>query len=190
STPSGTVTTYSTPSANVWGWSDPTTGTTFTFSESTGGSGFGQLETNGKSFDFNYILSIKSDGGDPTWDGFFDGRDLRGVVAIDGELTDTDFELNSIAFFFVATTGGTGTYEFIDFSASSVGAADGLGEIIDLSAEEGATLSGIGSLGTIYVTSGGHINVSDSDFTMASDAKVLNVTTNVEHSLEGSIMFE
>jgi hypothetical protein len=184
------VTTYSTPSANVYQWSDPTTGTTYTLSESTGGSGLGQLSFDGKSFDYNYVLSIKSEDEDPNWDGFFDGRDLRGCVAIDGELTDSDFELNSMAFFFVATEGGSGTYEFIDFEATTIGEADALGSIIDLSSIDGATLSGLGEQGNIYYTSGGHIAVTESSFEMQSDAKVTKLTTNVEYTLEGSIMFE
>lgn len=182
-------TNYSTPSANVYQWSDPTSGAVFTFSESTGGSGLGQLAYAGKSADFNYVLSIKANAGDPTWSSFFNGRDLRGVVAIDGELTDSDFLLKKIAFFFVATTGGTGTYKFIDFGASTVTAADGLGEIIDLG-ETATALSTMGTTGKFYITSGGHVNVTDNSFEMQSDAKVMDATTSVDYSLEGAIMFE
>jgi len=190
SNPATNVTTYSTPNANVYQWSDPTTGTVFTFSESTGGSGFGQLGINNKSFDYNYILTIKASQNDPTWEGFFDGRDLRGVVAIDGELTDTDFELNSIAFFFVATDGGTGTYEFIDFGSNNVSNSDAIGELIDLSSLQGATLSNLADDGKIYISSGGRIIVSESAFEMASDAKMMDVMTQVEYTIEGSIMTE
>jgi hypothetical protein len=186
------VTTYSTPSSNVYVWSDPSEGVTFTLTESTGGSGIGQLSVNGNSFDYNYVLSIRADGGDATWDGFFNGRDLRGVVAIDGDLNDTDFTLHSIAFFLVGTNGGSGTYEFMDWESSGIGNGDAIGEVIDLSnvTGSGATLSGLGDAGTIYFTSGGHIAVSDNSFDMTSDSKVKDIATGVEHSIEGSIMFE
>ena len=182
-------TTFSTPTATVYEWSDPSTGTSFTLSESTGGSGLGQLTYSGKTVDYNYVLSIKATDSDPTWSGFFSGRDLRGAVAIEGNLTDGTFELKNLAIFFVATTGGEGTYKFIDFSSTSVGTADGLGEIIDLG-DSPASLASIATTGKVYITSGGHVNVSESAFEMASDAKLLEVTTNVETTLEGTIMFE
>jgi hypothetical protein len=185
-----TYTTYSTPTANVYQWSDPTTGTSYTLTESTGGSGLGQLSFDGKSFDYNYVLSIKAEDEDPNWDGFFDGRDLRGCVAIDGELMDSDFELNSMAFFFVATDGGDGTYEFIDFESTSIGTQSAIGSILDLSELDGATLSGLGEEGNFYYTSDGHIAVSESSFDMQSDAKVKNLETGAEVALEGSIMLE
>ena len=185
------VTTYSTPSANVYQWSDPTTGTIFTFSESTGGGGgLGQLAYSGKSFDYNYVLSIKASDNDPTWSGFFNGRDLRGVVAIDGELTDTDFTLRNLALFFVATTGGSGSYKFIDFGASTYETSDALGEIVDLSEGPPTALSALGTNGKVYITAGGHVTVSDNSFEMESDAKIMDVTTSVETSLEGMLMFE
>ncbi|MCW3102228.1 MAG: hypothetical protein JWO09_668 [Bacteroidetes bacterium] len=191
SDPAANFTTYTTSGGTVYSWSDPSTGTTFTLSESSGGSGFGQLAYNGKSFNYNYVLSIKASENDPAWTGFFNGRDLRGVVAIDGELTDSDFTLKNIAFFFVATTGGSGTYKLIDFGSNSPSLSDGLGEIVDLSsAPDGTTLSGMGTSGTIYVTAGGHIDVSDSEFSLQSDAKIMDVTTSAEYSVDGSIMTE
>lgn len=185
------VTNYSTPTANVYQWSDPTTGTVFTFSESTGGGGggLGQLAYAGKSFDYNYVLSIKASENDPAWSGFFNGRDLRGVVAIDGELSDTDFTLKNIALFFVATTGGSGSYKFIDFGASTFSTTDGLGEIIDLG-DTPVALASLGTNGKVYVTAGGHVTVSDNAFEMESDAKIMEVTTSNEYALEGTIMFE
>lgn len=191
SNPAMSYTTYTTSGGTVYAWSDPTTGTTFTLAESSSGSGFGQLSYNSKSFNYNYVLSIKASENDPTWSGFFDGRDLRGVVAIDGDLTGTDFTLKNIAFFFVATTGGSGTYKLIDFGSSSFSMSEGLGEIIDLSsAPDGTTLSGMGTSGTFYISAGGHITVSDSEFSMDSDAKVMDVTTSTKYSIDGSIMTE
>jgi hypothetical protein len=191
SDPAANFTTYTTSGGTVYSWSDPSTGTTFTLSESTSGSGFGELSYNSKSFNYNYVLSIKASENDPAWTGFFNGRDLRGVVAIDGELAGTDFTLKNIAFFFVATTGGSGAYKLIDFGSSSPSLSDGLGEIVDLSsAPDGTTLSGMGTSGTVYVTAGGHIDVSDSEFSLQSDAKIMDVTTSAKYAVAGSIMTE
>jgi hypothetical protein len=185
------VTTYSTPSTNVYVWSDASEGVTFTLTESTGGSGIGQLSVNGSDFDYNYVLSIRSDG-DPTWNSFLNGPDLRGVVAIQGEIDGTDFTLHSIAFFLVGTNGGSGTYEFMDWETTGIGGGTAIGEVIDLTnvTGNGATLSGLGNAGTIYYTSGGHIDVSDNSFDMTSDSKVKDIADGTEYSLSGSIMFE
>lgn len=182
-------TTYSTPSTNVYQWSDVTSGTVFTLTESTGGNGLGQLSYSGKSFMYNYVLSIKASGNDPNWNGFFNGRDLRGVVAIDGDFADGAFTLKNLAIFFVATNGGTGTYKFIDFSANTFTMNDALGEILDLSEGDAANLANVGAA-KVYITSGGHISVSESSFDMESDAKIMDLNTSVETSVDGSIMFE
>ncbi|MCE3280339.1 MAG: hypothetical protein K0S44_2530 [Bacteroidetes bacterium] len=185
------MTTYSTPSSNVYVWSDPSEGVTFTLTESTGGSGIGQLSVNGSDFDYNYVLSIRSDG-DPTWNGFLNGPNLRGVVAIQGEIDGTDFSLHSIAFFLVGTNGGSGTYEFMDWETTGIGSGTAIGEVIDLTnvTGNGATLSGLGDAGTIYFTSGGHIDVSDNSFDMTSDSKVKDIANGTEYPISGSIMFE
>src|SRR6476646_8937034 len=60
SNPAMNYTTYTTSGGTVYAWSDPTTGTTFTLAESSGGSGFKQLSYNSKSFNYNYVLSIKA----------------------------------------------------------------------------------------------------------------------------------
>jgi len=189
SNPALNYTTYSTPSANVYKWSDPSTGTVFTFSESTGGSGLGQLAYNGKSFDYNYVLAIKTTEGDATWDGFLNGRELRGVVAIDGELMDADFNLKNLAIFLVATKGGSGTYKFLDWDTSSLGDGDGIGELLDFSDVKKPTLDAMNDA-KFYVTSKGSVIVSDNSFEMGSDAKVKDVDTKVSYSINGSIMFE
>ena len=184
-------TTYSTPAATVYSWSDPTTGTSFTMSQSSssGGGGLGQLSFNGKSFDYSYVLTIKANSGDPAWDGFLSGRDLRGVVAIDGEITQAEFRLRNLAIFLVMTTGGTGTYEFIDWDSSSISSGDAIGELLDFSDVQNNSLAGMEDA-KFYITSKGKINVSESSFEMASDAKVKDLVTLSEYSIEGSIMFE
>jgi hypothetical protein len=184
-------TTYSTPTATVYSWSDPTTGTSYTLSQSSssGGGGLGQLSFNGKSFDYSYVLAIKANSGDPAWDGFLNGRDLRGVVAIDGELTQTDFRLRNLAIFLVMTTGGTGTYDFIDWDSNSIGNGDAIGELLDFSDVQNNSLAGMDDA-KFYITSNGKIIVAETSFEMASDAKVTDVVSGVEYSIEGSIMFE
>ncbi|HEY0029759.1 MAG TPA: hypothetical protein VGC65_03285 [Bacteroidia bacterium] len=189
SNPAMSYTTYSTPSANVYVWSDPTTGTTFTLTESTTGGGLGQLAYNGKSFDYNYVLSIKASEEDPNWSGFMNGRDLRGAVAIDGELVDADFNLKNLAIFLVATTGGSGTYSFIDWSSTSIGSGDGIGELLDFSDVASPTLAAMDDA-KFYITSNGHVTVAETSIEMGSDAKVTDVATNVEYSINGSLMFE
>ena len=59
-------TSYTTPNTNVYQWTDPGTGTTFTMSQSiSGGAGLGQLSYNGHSFDYNWVLSIKASPNNP-----------------------------------------------------------------------------------------------------------------------------
>lgn len=188
SNPALSYTTYSTPNATVYKWSDPTTGTTFTLSESSGGSGLGQLSYNGKSFDYNYVLAIKATAGDATWSGFMNGRDLRGVVAIDGELMDKDFSIKNLSIFLVATKGGSGTYKFIDWK-SGVADGDGIGELLDFSDVKTPTLKSMNDA-KYYVTSKGSVIVSENSFEMGGDAKVTDVKTNVAYSINGTIMFE
>lgn len=185
------VTSYTTPNANVYQWTDPSSGTQFTLSQSTGGAGggLGQLAYNGKSFDYNFVLSIKASSTDPQWSGFLNGRDLRGAVAIDGQLTNNTFSLKNLAIFLVMTTGGSGTYKFIDWDATSIGGGDGIGELLDFSDVTNNTLAGMDNA-HFYITSDGHINVSDQSFEMASDAKVTDVVTGGEYSISGSLMFE
>ncbi len=183
-------TTYSTANGTVYSWSDPTTGTSFTLAQSSNsGGGLGQLAYNGKSFDYNYVLCIKASMNDPNWNGFMNGRDLRGVVAIDGDIDGNNFTLRNLAIFFVATTGGTGTYKFIDFGANTVSGTDGLGEIVDFSNAPNATLSALGNA-KIYVTSGGNVNVGENSFEMGSGAKVMDVITSQEYPIDGTIMCE
>lgn len=183
------VTTYSTPSANVYSWSDPTTGASYTLSESTTGGGLGQLSYNGKSFDYNYVMCIKANAGDAMWDGFFSGRDLRGVVAIDGEIMDTDFSLKNLAIFLVSTTGGEGTYDFIDWDSQHFTSGDAIGELLDFSDVTNNTLAGMDQA-KFYITSNGSIEVTETSFTMSSNAKVTDVMTGAEYAIDGSISCE
>jgi hypothetical protein len=193
SDPAYNYTTYSTPNANVYQWSDPTSGTVFSFAESTGGAGgLGQLAYNGKSFDYNYVLTIKASGSDPAWNGFLNGRDLIGVVAIDadGEITNSDFTLKNFAIFLAATNGGAGTYEFNSFDATTISNTFAVGEIIDLSDMQNATLANFADGGHVFYASDGHLIVSSSDFTMGGDAMIKDFNTAVQYSISGAIMFE
>jgi hypothetical protein len=183
-------TTYSTAGGTVYSWSDPTSGTSYTLSQSnsSSGGGLGQISYNGHSFDYGYVLSIKASANDPQWTGFFNGRDLRGAIAIDGQLTATDFTLKNIAIFLVMTTGGSGTYKFLDWSSNNIGTGDGIGELLDFSAVTNNTTAGM-SAAKAYITSDGHITVSDQSFDLNSDAKVTDVATNAQYSISGSLMF-
>lgn len=186
------VTTYTTPNANVYAWTDPTSGTSFTFSEAntgTGGGGLGQLSYNGKSFDYNYVMCIKADAKDPMWDGFLNGRDLRGVVAIDGKLTGTDFSLKNLAIFLVATKGGEGKYDFIDWDSQSLTMNDAIGELLDFSDVDDNSLAGMDKA-KFLITSDGSVEVAENEFIMGSDAKIKDVITEDEFKLEGSISCE
>ncbi len=183
------VTTYSTPSANVYAWSDPTSGASYTLSESTGGAGLGQLAYNGKSFDYNYVLCIKANAGDGTWDGFLGGRNLRGVVAIDGQIMDTDFSLRNLAIFLVSTTGGSGTYDFIDWDSQHFTGGDAIGELLDFSDVTNNTLAGMDQA-KFFITSNGSIDVTETSFTMSSNAKVTDIVTGAEYAIDGSISCE
>lgn len=188
-------TTYSTANGTVYSWSDPTTGSSYTLTQSSSsgsssGSGLGQLSYGGKSFDYGYVLSIKASTNDPTWSGFFGGNtDLRGLVAIDGQMTSTDFTLRNLCIFLVMTNGGSGTYKFIDWTPASVGSGDGIGELLDFSDVTNNTSSGFNDPNLkICVTSEGHVTVSDQSFDMNSDAKVTDQETNAQFSISGSIM--
>lgn len=184
------VTTYSTPSANVYAWSDPTTGTSFTMSESTSsGGGLGQLSYNGKSFDYNYVLCIKASNEDPTWDGFLGGRDLRGVIAIDGEVTGEDFSLKNLAIFLVDAKAGDGKYDFIDWDSQSFKAGEAIGELLDFSEVENNSLEGMDKA-KIYITSNGGVEVSDTEFVLTSNAKIKDVLSGAEYAIDGSISCE
>jgi len=182
-------TSYTTPNANVYQWTDPNSGTTFTMSQSiSGGSGLGQLSYNGRSFDYNWVLGIKASSNDPQWSGLFGGGDLRGAVAIDGVLTSTDFSLKSLAVFLVMTSGGAGTYKFIDWTPASVGDGTAIGELLDFSDVTDNTTAGL-SLAKAYITKSGHLTVSDQEFAMNSDAMVTDLVGG-EYTLSGSLMFE
>ena len=189
---SSNFTSYSTSSGTVYSWSDPTTGSTYTLSQSSnggGGGGLGQLSYNGKSFDYGFVLSIKASAGDATWSGFFGGNtELRGLVAIDGQMTSSDFTIKNLAIFLVKTS-GAGTYKFITWSPTSITNNDGIGELLDFSDVVNNTTGGFNDPNVHFmVTSDGHVTVSDQSFDMNSDAKVRDVATQVEYTLSGTIM--
>ncbi len=192
---SANYTTYTTASSTIYTWSDVSTGTTYTMTQSNtpGVGGLGQLSYNGKNFDYGFVLSIKVTAGDTTssWGSLFGGggNDLRGLVAIDGDLTSTDFTIRNLAFFMVMTSGGSGTYKFIDWYNASIGNSDGFGCLWDFSDVVNNTTSGLNDPNIhIVVTSGGHVTVSDQSFDMNNDAKVMDKDTHIEYSLSGTVM--
>ena len=182
------VTIYSTPSKTIYSWSDAAaSGTSYQLTESAGG-GLGQIALNGKSFDYNYVLSVSASSTDPMWSGFM-MADFKIVVAIDldGDLTSTDYKLKGMAMFFVWDAGAAGSYNFGAVSSSTTAS----GFVYDM----GSTSVTLGTLDNsadvkMYSASGGHVNVSESAFEMASDAKVKELITNDEYPIEGSVMFE
>ena len=181
-------TTYSNPGRTVYSWSDPTTPTTsYTFSESEGG-GLGQLSYNGKSFDYNYVLGIKVTSTDPDWGSIAGSAELRAIVAIDGELDGSDFMINNLAIFLVVGTAGEGTFEFGFFDDGASGTI-AIGQLLDFSDVATPTLASMDNA-KYYYASSGHVNVTETSFEMASDAKVEDVVTGVEYSIDGALMSE
>ena len=181
-------TTYSDPARTVYSWSDPTTPTTsYTFSESTGG-GLGQLSYNGKSFDYNYVLGIKVTSADPDWGSIAGSAELRAIVAIDGEIDGTDFMINNLAIFLVVGTAGEGSFEFGFFDDGASGTI-AIGQLLDFSDLATPTLASMDHA-KYYYASDGHVNVTETSFEMACDAKVEDVVTGVEYSIDGALMSE
>lgn len=183
-------TTYSNPGRTVYSWSDPSTPTTsYTFSESSSSSGgLGQLSYNGKSFDYNYVLGIKVTSADPDWGSIAGSAELRAIVAIDGQLDGADFTINNLAIFLVVGTSGEGLFEFGFFDNGASGTI-AIGELLDFSDVTTPTLASMGDA-KVYYASDGHVNVSETSFEMASNAKVKDLATSVEYSIDGALMIE
>jgi hypothetical protein len=185
------TTTHSQPNRMTTTWSDPTTpGTSYSFSESaSGGSGggLGQLSYNGKSFDYGYVLSIRITSADPSWGSIATGPELRALVAIDGDLEGEDFTIRNLAIFLTVGSAGQGTFEFNAFDNPTFTDGFAIGELLDFSDVASPTLDMMDNA-KFYYTSGGHVDVSDAAFEMGSDAKIKDVDTGVEYSIEGAVM--
>jgi hypothetical protein len=189
------ITVTSTPSTNIYAWSDPTNGASFTLTQSTSsgsggsGGGLGQLSYNGKTLDFNYVLCIEANSKNSTWGGLMGGRDLRGLIAIQGQVADTSFSIKNMAAFFVNAKGGDGKYDFVSWNSSSIKSGDAIGEILDFSAVATPTMASF-SLAKILFTSNGSIEVKDKTFTLSSNAKVTDLLSSTEYDISGSISCE
>lgn len=182
------VTISSTPSANIYAWSNPSTGTSFvlTASVDTSGGGFGQLSFNGKSFNYNYVLSIKASVTDTAWSGFFNGRDLRGVVAIDGNVTGKDFGFANMAIFLVDAESGDGNYDFVSWNNTYIKSGNAIGEVLDFSDVLTNNILSIPKAKILF-TSNGSIDVNQTNFTLSSNAMVTDILTNTQYPISGSI---
>jgi hypothetical protein len=186
------TTTKAEPMRTMTSWSDPAEpGTVYTFSDAaSSGGGLGQLSYDGKSFDYNYVLSIKVTSADATWGGIAgSGQELRAIVAIDGELESEEFILRNLAIFLVIGESAEGTFEFNFFDDGLSGDGFAIGEMLDFSDVTTPTLANMDGAKFLY-TSGGHVNVSATSFEMASDAKIKDIVSGVEYILEGAVMSE
>jgi hypothetical protein len=185
-------TTFPPPSQrSVYTWSDPATPTTlytFTVNENSAG-GLGQLSYNGKSFDYNFALSINIAAGstDPVWQMTAGANAIHMIVAIDGDMGDTEFTFRNLAFFMAVSSSGEGTFSLGDWSAGASGTI-GIGELLDFSAVPAPATSTANA--KFYYTSAGHMDVTATTFTMGSDAKVKDVDTGSEYSIDGALMSE
>lgn len=188
-----TKTTYAPPNQrSVYTWSSPSTPTTqYSFSESeSSGGGLGQLSYAGKSFDYNYVLSIKVAAGssDPDFSVSANSLALRAIVAIDGDISEDDFTLRNMAIFIVVGTATEGNFELGNYDDGATETI-AIGELLDFSAVPTPTL-GMMDNAKFYYTSGGHMNVSETSFEMGSDAKVKDIDTGTEYLIEGSLTAE
>lgn len=184
-------TTYSNPGRTVYTWSDPTTPSTsysLSISESAGG-GLGQLSYNGKSFDYNYVLSINIAAGitDPDWGIVAGGYALHMIVALDADLDGTDFIFRNMAIFLAVGATGEGTFELGDWTTGASGSI-GIGEILDFSNVPQPAI--VMDDAKFYYGSGGHMIVSETTFEMGSDAKIKDIDSGAEYGLEGALMSE
>lgn len=187
-----TSTTHSEPNRATTTWSEPSNpNIVYSFSDaSSSGGGLGQLSYNGKSFDYNYVLSIKVTDADQTWGSIAgSGQELRAIVAIQGELESEDFVVNNLAIFLAVGTAGEGSFEFNWFDDGISGDGFAVGMLSDFSDLATPTMANWGDAKLFY-TSGGHVNVTATSFEMASDAKIKDVETNTEYTLEGAVMSE
>jgi hypothetical protein len=186
------VNVYATPSANVVTWSN-SAGSSFTLSSSlstpsNGGTGFGQISCNGKTFNYNYVLCIKSSLQDSVFTGLFNGHgtDMRGVIAFEGDTANSGFFFKNMAAFFVDASAGDGDYDFINWNSSHFTSGNAIGKILDFSGVTNNTIAGIG-LATPLFTSSGSVTVDSTSFTLSADAKVTDILSLTEYPVSGKI---
>ena len=188
------VNVYATPNGNVVTWSN-SAGSSFTLSSSfsspsNGGTGFGTITCNGKTFNYNHVLSVRSSLQDTTWSNIFNGHgtDMRGVIAFDGDTTNNDFWFRNMAVFMVDAHSGDGNYNFINWNSSSFKSGDAIGKLLDFSNAANHSIAGIG-LATCLFTSAGSVTVDSTSFTLSSDAKVTDILSFTEYPVSGKISY-
>jgi hypothetical protein len=186
------VNVYTTPNANVVTWSN-SAGSSFTLSSSfsspsNGGTGFGQITCNGKTFNYNHVLCVRSSLKDTTWSNLFSGHgtDMRGVIAFEGDTTYNDFWFKNMAVFMVDAHSGDGNYNFVNWNTSFFKSGDAIGKVLDFTGVTNNSIAGI-SLATPLFTSAGSVTVDSTSFTISSDAKVTDVLSLTEYPISGKI---
>lgn len=188
-----TTTTHSEPNRITTTWSEPSNpGIVYTFSDaSSSGGGLGQLSYNGKSFDYNYVLSIKVSSTDGSeWASIAgSGQELRAIIAIQGELEAESFTVVNLAIFLAIGTAGEGSFELNYFDDGISGDGFAIGSLADFSDLATPTMANWQDA-KLYYTSAGHVNVTATSFEMGSDAKVKDVETGSEYTIDGALMSE
>jgi hypothetical protein len=186
------VNVYTTPNAKVVVWSNAA-GSSFTLSSSfsspsNGGTGFGQITCNGKTFNYNHVLCVRSSLQDTTWSNLFNGHgtDMRGVIAFEGDTTSNDFWFKNMAVFMVDAHSKDGTYNFVNWNTSFFKSGDAIGKVLDFSNVANNSIAGIG-LATPLFTSAGSVTVDSTSFTLSSDAKVTDILSLTEYPVSGKI---
>lgn len=189
------VNVFVTPNARVVSWAN-SAGSSFTLSSSlstpsNGGTGFGQITCNGNTFNYNYVLCVRSSVQDSIWSNLLNGHgtDVRGVIAFEGDTANSNFFFKNMAIFLVDATAGDGTYNFVNWNAASFSIGDAIGKILDFTGVTNNSISGIG-LATPLFTSSGSVTVDSVSFTLSSDAKVTDILSLIETPVSGQISCE
>jgi hypothetical protein len=189
------VNVFTTPTANVVIWSN-SAGSSFTFSSSlstpfNGGTGFGQITCNGKTFNYNHVLCVSSSLKDTTWSNLFNGHgtDMRGVIAFEGDTINNDFRFKNMAVFMVDAHSGDGNYNFVNWNTSFFKSGDAIGKVLDFTGVTNNSIAGIG-LATPLFTSAGSVTVDSTSFTLSPDAKVTDILSLTEYPVSGKITCE
>lgn len=189
------VNVFVTPNSRVVSWAN-SSGSSFTLSSSlstpsNGGTGFGQITCNGNTFNYNYVLCVKSSIQDSTWSNLLNGHgtDVRGVIAFEGDTANSNFFFKNMAVFLVDANAGDGNYNFVNWNSTSFTSGDAIGKILDFTGVTNNSISGIG-LATPLFTSSGSVTVDSISFTLSADAKVTDILSLTEYPVSGQISCE
>ncbi len=186
------VNVFITPNASVTKWSN-SFGSTFTLSSSlstpsNGGKGFGLITCNGKTFSYNYVLCVNSSLHDTTWANLLSGHgtDVRGVIAFEGDTTNSNFFFKNMAVFLVDAHAGNGNYNFVNWNSKSFTSGDAIGKVLDFTGITNNSISGIGLASALF-TSSGSVTVDSTSFTLSSDSKVTDILSLSSYPISGKI---